>query len=186
MRAPQFEKFSRLAFIKSEQKLGQPGLKLRFYRKVVTEFLKYRNLEKRKGYCCICGRQTYFMGVEKIARSSFWCSSCSSNARNRSLANAIMEQLKASQPSLREWLKSPDAQKLRVWQLQANGPLHWALHELPGHVPSEYIEGIESGMQKMGIRCEDVMCSSFESETLDLIISEDVMEHIPDLYTAQR
>lgn len=54
-------------------------------------------------------------------------------------------------------------------QLNAN-------HQL---VASEYIDGIASGQCVNGTLCQDIQNTSFPNDTFDLIITEDVLEHVP-------
>jgi SAM-dependent methyltransferase len=46
-------------------------------------------------------------------------------------------------------------------------------------VASEFIENTQSGTVVNGVRCEDIQASSFQTGSVDLIITEDVLEHVP-------
>ena len=45
---------------------------------------------------------------------------------------------------------------------------------------SEYLEGVDPGSQRNGIRCEDVQRLSYADGSFDLCTSTEVFEHVPD------
>jgi len=55
-----------------------------------------------------------------------------------------------------------------------------------GYVASQYFEGIASGSMHQGFRCEDLGRQSFPDGSFDLVISQDVLEHLPDPVSAFR
>ncbi len=54
------------------------------------------------------------------------------------------------------------------------------LHFLPGYIASEYFDDIPNGGYKDSVLCLDLMNIPLADESLDLVISEDVIEHIVD------
>lgn len=78
----------------------------------------------------------------------------------------------------------PFASTMRVYNLEASGPIHDRLSQLPHYVASEYLgPDVHAGTVVDGVRHEDVQALSFEDESLDLVISSDVFEHVPDPYS---
>jgi SAM-dependent methyltransferase len=76
---------------------------------------------------------------------------------------------------------------LRIYELQAQGPLHELLRGLPGYVCSEYYPNIPPGERgKNGVLCQDATRLTFDDDSFDLIISQDVLEHIEDPWRAFR
>ena len=51
---------------------------------------------------------------------------------------------------------------------------------MAGCVVSEYIDEIPSGSLKDGVLCQDIQRTSFTDDEFDFIITEDVMEHVPN------
>lgn len=80
----------------------------------------------------------------------------------------------------------PAMQGLRVFEAQARGPIHALLSCLPGYVCSEYLPEVPRGMTHRGVRCEDLMALTFASNRFDLVITQDVVEHVADPDTAFR
>ena len=66
----------------------------------------------------------------------------------------------------------------RVYNTSSQGLMHEYLHEMRGYVCSEFFPDVEAGSIHNGVRCEDLQNLSFEDGSFDLIISEDVLEHV--------
>jgi SAM-dependent methyltransferase len=54
------------------------------------------------------------------------------------------------------------------------------LGDHPNVFRSEYIDGLASGDMHEDIQCQDIQATTFPDNFFDLIISEDVLEHVPD------
>jgi SAM-dependent methyltransferase len=74
--------------------------------------------------------------------------------------------------------QEPEFRALATWEPGQLGPLRHHLGELPGNIVSSFWPGVEPGTVRDGVRCEDIMALTFESESLDLIITSDVFEHV--------
>jgi len=77
-------------------------------------------------------------------------------------------------------------QNPKIYVMEPIGPFYQYLKErYPGLVGSEYLgENYMPGEIVNGIRHENCMQLSFEDESIDMIISNDVFEHIPDVELA--
>ncbi len=74
-----------------------------------------------------------------------------------------------------------------MYSAESNGALHAALTDAPGYVCSEYWgETHAPGSRVNGIRHEDLGNLSFADTSLDVVLSSDVLEHVPDAYGAHR
>ncbi|UCD36801.1 MAG: methyltransferase domain-containing protein, partial [Fidelibacterota bacterium] len=137
------------------------------------------------GYCSVCGEQgiLYKYGHPRI---SYFCKYCGAVARNRHMAIILCRVLDLGEPfSLRQLTATrPD---LKVYQAQARGPIHDALASLPGYVCSEFRPDTPPGaISASGARHEDLQQLSFPADHFDVVITEDVMEHIRDTDAAWR
>jgi len=54
------------------------------------------------------------------------------------------------------------------------------LSTAPGYVPSQFFPEVPLGDSKDGVRCEDLRNLTFNDESFDLHITQDVMEHVFD------
>jgi SAM-dependent methyltransferase len=113
-------------------------------------------------------------------REAIACDGCRAMQRSVLLA----ERLIATDPmagsrSLRAAARS--MRHLRIHELGSSGSVHDQLRRLPGFSWSELFDGVEPGsLGPGGVRCEDVERLTFDDATFDLIISQDVFEHVPD------
>lgn len=78
---------------------------------------------------------------------------------------------------------------LKIWETQSTGPFVDVLEGTEGFVSSEYISDDASSGQIISTpshtaRHEDMMNSSFSANSLDLVISSEVLEHVPYPYVA--
>ncbi|MEZ7196963.1 methyltransferase domain-containing protein [Pseudodesulfovibrio karagichevae] len=104
-------------------------------------------------------------------RERLVCPHCGMNNRQRLMCALILQQLEGRRGS-------------RVYLMEQVTPIfQWARENLQDHelTGSEYVrDDLESGTVVDGIRHEDALALSFESGSLDLIVSNDVFEHVPD------
>lgn len=72
-----------------------------------------------------------------------------------------------------------------MYNTEASGPLHDVLRDQPNYLCSEFI-GPEhaSGTIVDGVRHEDLQALSYGDESIDIAVSSDVFEHVPDPYRA--
>jgi hypothetical protein len=168
----------RLALVRSLSMTNLWGLRANALRKVVGLFLKGGRAQVLKGFCPVCGkRPAVFLGSPRSVRESYWCLNCCSSTRNRHVAYTILRLFTGGGGSLAEWARHKRP-RLTLWHLQAQGPLHWALKSLDGYVGTEYLPNRPSGATLCGIRIEDATGSTFRDASFDLVISEDVLEHV--------
>lgn len=69
----------------------------------------------------------------------------------------------------------------RAYELSTVGPVpRWLRARCRTTTTSEYLDGVEPGGSRDGIRCEDVQALSFADASFDLCTSTEVFEHVPD------
>ena len=144
----------------------------------------------QEDWCSICGLEgpfpAFFPGAS--LRESR-CRGCGSSRRNRDVARVLLSLClpkpgdgagKAlQQPSLSSCLDVLSS--LRIYELQAKGALHTVLSALPGYVCSEYLRDVPPGERDAtGLLCQDVTRLTFDDAAFDLVISQDIMEHVAD------
>lgn len=135
------------------------------------------------GVCSVCGHRCSFRGFTDNLRESGACSMCGSFNRQRQIAHMVRSRL--GMPLVGPLQFAADA---RVYNTETTGAFHKQLERLvPGYVSSEYFGPEHSpGADVDGRRHEDLQRLSFADESLDLVLSSDVLEHMPDPYLAHR
>jgi SAM-dependent methyltransferase len=125
------------------------------------------------GKCPVCSAgkpkqvRTAFVEIGPWLRDNYVCSRCLSIPRER----ALMVVLEDVCPAWRE---------LRMHE---SSPLHRGLSgrleaQCGNYESSQFFPGVKSGVIVDGLRCEDLEAMSLETASLDVLITQDVMEHI--------
>ncbi len=145
--------------------------------------LCYRNPNRKmkyKGYCSVCKKEVDlevdYMFAELIegekTREPIWrerlvCEKCHLNNRMRFLVAKIIDEYK---PGMKIYINENITNAYKVLK-----------SFIPDLVGSEYLDGdLVSGQVVDGILHEDAMNLSFSNETFDMVISQDVFEHVAD------
>jgi SAM-dependent methyltransferase len=129
--------------------------------------------------CYVCGNYTAFAIQDKatLLREAR-CEHCNASLRNSDLAREIVRALTGEDKALKEVLY--DLSAFRILNTCSSGTIHSVLHRLPGYVASEYFDDVPNGEKRGNVVSADLMNLPFDSESFDLILSEDVFEHIAD------
>ncbi len=135
------------------------------------------------GKCNVCGRVTLFLCYDPEGiRGSMTCLFCHSISRHRHVAKVIINTFLSSNGSLNE--NKDKLSNLTIYEASAYGPINRVLSNLPKYICSEYFDNVVPGAKNSdGVLCEDLQSLSFPDNSFDLIITQDVFEHIrnPDL-----
>lgn len=137
------------------------------------------------GFCIPCNKTVQFlvdMGSGGRQKGDYWipnwrerleCPLCHMNNRQRLIATLVSQHLKGL-----------DNSGAKVYFMEQVTPIYdWAKSAFPEHqiIGSEYLGHEYSGGAIVGgLRHEDVMALSFKDDSVDLIVSNDVFEHVPD------
>jgi SAM-dependent methyltransferase len=120
-----------------------------------------------EGYCVLCEKETVFTAHGSWLRDFFTCQSCGSVPRERALV-AVLGMLYPDWRSLSIHESSPSprgaSDKLR--------------RECVSYTPTQYVAGIPLGDLSNGFRNEDLERQTFPSESFDLVVTQDVFEHV--------
>lgn len=146
-----------------------------FARKVATRVLpNLHNLQHSQiRRCRACEQLTVFVALGRGDEFRL-CVRCRANLRFEMLATHIRKNFPALGNS-------------RVLELGFGSPISRMLRQAGQYTPSFYSkEGVPGQDRGDGVVQEDIMNLSFADETLDLIVSSDVLEHVPDLEKAFR
>ena len=125
------------------------------------------------GFCVPCNRTVPLLaGTPRDPnwRETLTCPTCGMNNRQRLIATLIKQQLDSQRGATVYFME----QITRMYE--------WAVAAFPQHevIGSEYVgDAYRSGQVIKGIRHEDATSLSFADGSIDLIVSNDVFEHVP-------
>lgn len=135
------------------------------------------------GKCYLCGDYSEFkIADDATLLREAKCCNCGASLRNSDLAKIISYKMCGNDGSLREVYSLLKGKK--ILNTCSSGYIHDALKEHKGYVCSEYFDSIESGDMKDGILCVDLCKIPFKDNSFDLVISEDVLEHVENIEKA--
>lgn len=138
-------------------------VKEKLLRKLVPSGFYY----KTKGYCPCCEQDVFFVCLTPDLRERFKCQNCNSSARER----AVMLAINKYYPNWRELSIHESSPEMRGVSLKLS-------KECKNYVASQYFPGQKFGETFEGFRNEDLESQTFESGSFDIVITQDVMEHV--------
>ena len=133
--------------------------------------------------CFVCGRKSHFNIAEgaTLLRDST-CEFCGTSLRSSDVAHIISKKLLDESIPLCEM--GDKLSKFKILSTCTTGSIHEYLSSNPHYISGEYLDGVPSGEYLDGVLCLDLQELPFENNYFDLIISEDVLEHVIDIQRA--
>jgi hypothetical protein len=132
-----------------------------------TEVARYALTGKTNfGFCPVCEQTTIFIEKSAWLRDNYLCVKCNSIPRVRHIIHVLQKQF----PRFRE---------LAIHESSPSGPGFDKLcKECPGYSPTYFWPDTTLGTIKNGFRCENLESLTFADTSFDLVITQDVMEHV--------
>jgi len=135
----------------------------------------------RFGQCTICGNRTIFFsfndGSASHAREQFHCALCKSVSRHRHVALEMLHAFERKETSLQKAL--PFFRNLKIYSASSGDAMNRVLgKDNPNYVVSEYFPDMPLGSEKNGVQCQNLESLTFKENTFDMVITEDVLEHV--------
>ena len=124
---------------------------------------------KQKGFCLCCEQATEFVAFHPWLRDSLRCTNCKSIPRNRALLR-VLEQCYPNWTTLSIHESSPSV----------GGASARLRTSCPGYLPSQYYPKQPFGTLVDGFRNENLESQTFSDESFDIVVTQDVLEHIYD------
>lgn len=160
---------------------------IKYFEKVLSDLTLNSNKGRLyyPGYCEICNKDVNFL-IDGQCRANdscmvnfrerLECPSCHLNNRMRAFVSFALRYI--------------DSRKDKVYINEQVTPAYKVLKDKlqDNLIGSEYLgSDYESGqINSHGIRNEDALNLSFHDNVLDVVLSQDVLEHVPDIYIALR
>lgn len=119
------------------------------------------------GYCPTCGAESTFVADHPTLRDNYLCVKCKSIPRERALMHVVETYF-------------PTWEDLTIHE--AGPSKRWMNLRLPRkcrhYIPSQLFSDKPHGSMMDGVRCEDIESLTFKDNSIDLHITQDVMEHV--------
>ena len=132
--------------------------------------------------CPVCGARPRHPRIAPRGdwRESFSCMTCLALNRTAALAQVVLSPWHRQRiGSLHQAL--PLFEGLRIHEFSLVGPVRDQFLALPGFSSSEFFDDVSPGeCGPNGSMCQDIQHLTFADATVDLLISQDVMEHVPN------
>jgi SAM-dependent methyltransferase len=119
-----------------------------------------------RGYCTICEKRVFFAKAGPWLRDQYLCLRCHSIPRNRALLKVLGQHF-------------PSWRVLGIHESSPCGPASDKIRrECPGLVSTQFFLDVPRGEVRNGQRSEDLESLTFPDRSFDLVITQDVFEHI--------
>jgi GT2 family glycosyltransferase/glycosyltransferase involved in cell wall biosynthesis/SAM-dependent methyltransferase len=131
--------------------------------------------------CSVCGSDHLItQPIEGNYREAFVCRNCFALGRTEALARVLLERFTHhGERSLAELVRLRSS--IHIHEFGFVGAIAETLRGQPGYEVSEFFEEVKPGTLGPGdVRCEDLTCLTFSDESFDVVISQDVLEHVPN------
>jgi SAM-dependent methyltransferase len=118
------------------------------------------------GYCPCCEEKTWFISEKDWLRDNYICQRCKSIPRFRAIINRIKEYI-------------GDISKKSVYEAAPGGSSSsWVQRNAGNYISSHFWDDIPLGGQKGTHYCQNMEQLTFEDNLFDLVVTQDVFEHI--------
>jgi SAM-dependent methyltransferase len=137
--------------------------------KAINLLLPSASYQKNNGYCPCCDSRTVFVSAHPWFRDHYRCTRCSSIPRERALMLTIQKYY-------------PNWRTLSIHESSPNnsGASLKLRKQCPNYVASQYFPGQPPGARHEGALNQDLENQTFADGTFDLVVTQDVFEHIFD------
>jgi SAM-dependent methyltransferase len=133
------------------------------------------------GICPVCGKRTIFLVTDKLEliRNHAICIRCRSVSRHRAIALCTLKEFSGENiNALSDFSKNMN---LKVFNTSNSSPIAKKLGKSENIYNTEYYDDCPTGQYKNGVMCQDLENLAFDSDSFDLVITEDVLEHVRDV-----
>jgi len=120
------------------------------------------------GYCPICTAPAKFVARQSWLRDHYFCARCGSLPRQRALIQVLESEF-------------PGWPRLEIYEASPSGPASDRLSRECAHYLSSYCySNVPLGSVHLGHRCEDLERLTFRDAQFDVVVTQEVFEHVLD------
>lgn len=132
-----------------------------------NKVMEMQPIFENDGWCIICDSDTRFIAFDAWFRDYYICPRCSSIPRER----ALMRVIEMYYPNWRDLVIHESSPAMRGASAKlATG--------CGSYIPSQFFPSQKLGSTVSGVRCENLEALTFSDNSIDLHITQDVMEHL--------
>jgi SAM-dependent methyltransferase len=132
------------------------------------------------GACGVCGHTGEFVVSDAPTRENHKCAECSASLRYRNQAGAITATYGWPDSTLSQLPEKPGFSDLVLYEPGISGPFRHYLRAVAGYFNSYFWPEVSPGSEHEGVRCEDLRSLTLADESVDLVITSDIFEHVRD------
>jgi len=119
-----------------------------------------------RGYCTICDCEVWFVETGYWLRDKYLCSKCGSIPRHRALIKVLNDHF-------------PEWRQQRVYESSPGGQSSDKMQrECASYIGSQFFADTPRGESNRGQRSEDLEALTFADRTFDIVVTQDVFEHV--------
>ncbi|ATQ67658.1 class I SAM-dependent methyltransferase [Methylosinus trichosporium OB3b] len=135
-----------------------------------------------EGICNLCGHKGRFEGDDlRQARDHFACPSCNASLRFRNQAAAILSHFAdGTEFFLDRFTRNELFTQLAIVEQGAHGPFARRFKKLPNYQQAYLFEDLPIGESQQPVASADVERRALEKESVDLVLTSDLLKHLPD------
>ncbi|MEC0227962.1 class I SAM-dependent methyltransferase [Paenibacillus alba] len=129
--------------------------------------------------CYVCGKTSNFSIIDNatLLREAK-CQYCNASIRNSDTAKIIMKFAIGRELPLAEGIDIIIESQISILESQASGPIHDILMKSPNYFCFEYFQDVKTGEYISGIMSNNLEQLTFKDDSFDIVISQDVLEHV--------
>lgn len=131
------------------------------------------------GRCNICGKHTIFVCIDpSVARNNMYCPFCRSSSRKRHVAKVLLDRVTSQGTTVNQISK---VGKYHIYNADVDDAFGKVLKNKNNdlYICSSLIPGIAVGTEiTPGVFCQNLESLSFADKSFDVVITEDVFEHL--------
>lgn len=122
-----------------------------------------------EGFCPICRSPSTFSATDPWFREYLTCIRCVAGSvpRERALM-LVLDRLRPNWRLLSIHESSPAVRGVSVLLTR----------ECANYIPTQFFPNVPRGQMHDGFRCEDIEAQTFADKSFDLVVTQDVMEHV--------
>jgi len=118
------------------------------------------------GICPICEHKTLFVEQSEWLRDTYFCIFCWSVPRQRAVVKILQQEF-------------PNWRQLQIYESSPCGASSRKIRkECKFYTPSQFYPDVMPGACRRGFRCENLEKLTFADNAFDLVITQDVFEHV--------